>query len=46
MGPRDFNSLETEKLAEKTTYGFKFDPSLILLMFLVVCTAYVLAKLP
>ena len=38
MDPRDFKSLETEKLAEKKNYGFKFDPSLILLMFLIVCT--------
>ena len=45
MDPRDFKSLETEKLAEKKKYGFKFDPSLILLIFLIVCTAYVLGHL-
>jgi hypothetical protein len=45
MDPRDFKSLETEKLEEETNYGFKFEPSLILLMFLIICTAYVLTKL-
>ncbi len=52
MGQRDFDmdlrnvkSVETEKLSGKTNFGFKFDPSLILLMFLIVCTAYVLTKL-
>ena len=42
---RNVKSVETEKLSGKTNFGFKFDPSLILLMFLIVCTAYVLTKL-
>ena len=46
IGRRDFKSLETENLVEKKNYGFKFDPSLILIIFLIICTAFVLAKLP
>jgi hypothetical protein len=46
MDLRDAKSLETEKLAGKTNDGFKFGPSQILLMCLIVCTVYVLTKLP
>ena len=45
MDPRDFKSTEAEKPAANPNYGFRFDPGLILLVFIVVCTAYVLAKL-
>ena len=45
MDPRDLNSTETEKPGANTNYGFKFDPGLVLLIFIVLCTAFVLAKL-
>ncbi len=41
---RGVKSLETEKIAGKTNYRIKFDLSLVLLMVLIVCTAYVLMK--
>ena len=41
---RGVKSLETEKNAGKTNYGIKFDLSIILLMVLIVCTAYVLTS--
>ena len=45
MDPREFEDTETEKLAANTIYASRFDPSLIVLAFIIVCTAYVLAKL-
>jgi len=45
MDPRDLISTEAEKPAANANYGSRFDPGLILLVFIVVCTAYVLAKL-
>ncbi len=45
MDPRDFEDTETETLAANTIYASRFDPSLIVLAFIIVCTAYAIAKL-
>ena len=45
MDPKDFKSTEAEKIVVSRNYGSRFDPGLVLLSFIVVCTAYVLAKL-
>ena len=45
MDPSDFKSAEAEKLPVNANYGPRFDPGLILLGIIVVCTAYFLAKL-
>ena len=44
MDSRDAKSMKVEKLAINANYKFRFDAGLILLGFIVVCTAYVLAK--
>lgn len=38
-------SLEMKKIAGKTKYVIQFDLGLVLLVVLIVCTAYVLMKL-
>jgi hypothetical protein len=43
--PERLQSREAEKLVVNVNYGSRFDPGVILLGFIVVCTAYVLAKL-
>jgi hypothetical protein len=45
VDPTDFKSAEAEKLVVNANYRPRFDPGLILLGFIVVCTAYVLARL-
>jgi hypothetical protein len=45
VDPSDFKSVEAEKLAVNANYRPRFDPGLILLVIIVVCTAYFLAKL-
>jgi hypothetical protein len=45
VDPRDFKSTEMEKLTASGNYRPRIDAGLILLGFIVVCTAYALAKL-
>ena len=45
MGPKSYNVPPTEKPAAKASYRLRFDPQLIVLVFIVVCTAYVLGML-
>ena len=43
IGSKDFEATETEKRDVTAKYGFKLDFGLISLIFLIICTAYVLA---
>jgi hypothetical protein len=45
VDPRDFKSMEMEKPTANANYRSRIDAGLILLGFIVVCTAYVLARL-
>ena len=44
MEPADLNSEEAEEPKANMNYWPSFDPSLVLLIFIVVCTVYVLVK--
>jgi hypothetical protein len=45
VSPRDLKSTESRELDVNVHYSSSFDPGLILLAFIVVCTAYELVKL-
>jgi len=45
MNTRDYEPADAEKSVANASHALKFDSRLILLVFIVICTAYVLAKL-